>query len=275
MDNDAYLDLLKRCLAGSIYEESAWTIVEGPMPGRRGPLAALKRRAVAALRARGLALVRMRPYDAALRAEGLDWPLVGMTMVGEARLDNIRHCVEAVVADGVPGDFVETGVWRGGSAIYAAAVLRSLGAIERRVWCCDSFEGMPTPDSKDLAIDADSDFSDRSYLRVDEHQVARNFDRFGLLDDNVRFVKGWFSDSLPTAPIDRIGVLRLDGDLYASTMDSLTALYPRLSPRGFVIVDDYHSWAGCRQAADEFRARHGITAPLQRIDAHAVFWRQG
>jgi O-methyltransferase len=141
------------------------------------------------------------------------------------------------------------------------------------VWAADSFEGLPPP-----AADADReqsafDLSGVGYLKVSLEEVRAALDRFGLLDDQVRFLKGWFKDTLPTAPVGPLAILRLDGDMYESTRDALTPLYPKVSRGGFVIVDDYLSWPGCRRAIDEFRAAHGITAPLQAIDDHAVWWR--
>lgn len=103
--------------------------------------------------------------------------------------------------------------------------------------------------------------------------VRSHFARLGLLDDQVVFLKGFFSETLPHAPVESLSLLRLDGDMYASTMDGVEHLYMKLSPGGFCIVDDYHSFAECRQAIDEYREAHGITAPLVRIDAHAVYWR--
>jgi O-methyltransferase len=141
------------------------------------------------------------------------------------------------------------------------------------VWCADSFEGLPPPNETDRTISPGSDFSDRTFLAVSKEQVEANFKRFGLLDDNVRFLKGWFCDTLPTAPIDRLAILRLDGDLYESTMDALVNLYPKLQSGGFLIIDDYASWAGCKQAITDYREKHGISAELQMIDSHAAFWR--
>jgi O-methyltransferase len=86
-------------------------------------------------------------------------------------------------------------------------------------------------------------------LAVSLEQVKANFDRYGLLDDQVRFLKGWFRDTLPVAPIERLAVLRLDGDMYESPMDTLVNLYPKLSEGGYVIVDDYGAIPACRQAA--------------------------
>ena len=94
-----------------------------------------------------------------------------------------------------------------------------------------------------------------------------------MLDDQVKFLKGWFCDTLPTAPIERIALLRMDGDLYSSTMDALKYLYPKVSPGGYVIVDDYNSWAACRQAVNEYRLEHGIHEALIPVDPHAVYWK--
>jgi O-methyltransferase len=193
-------------------------------------------------------------------------------MVGHRRLDNIRTCIESVIADKVPGDFVECGVWRGGSSIFAKAVFKAWGVTDRKVWLADSFEGMPALETEVDKVDPD--FSAERYLAVSREDVENNFRRFDLLDDSVRFVKGWFSESLPTAPIQQIAILRLDGDHYSSTMDALNSLYGKLSKGGFIIIDDYNAFAGCKAAVTEFRAAHAITAELTRIDDLAVYWRE-
>lgn len=92
---------------------------------------------------------------------------------------------------------------------------------------------------------------------MDIETVRRNFARYGLLDEQVHFLKGWFGRSLSKAPIERLAVLQLDGDLYESTWDALTHLYPKLSPGGFAIVDDYW-YASCRTAVHDYRVQHGI-----------------
>jgi O-methyltransferase len=274
LPDSAYLDLLKKSLTASLYDESAWQVVDGPMTNVKGLVASLKRQFVSALKRRGLLIVRAKQYRAELREQGLDWPLFGLTMVGLRRLNNVQFCIEDVLAKGVPGDFVETGVWRGGSSILAKAVLRHHGANDRVVWCCDSFEGMPTAKEKDLSLQSNSDFSDRDYLVATQEQVANNFRKFDLLDDNVKFLKGWFCDTLPSAPIKQISILRMDGDLYESTMDALANLYAKVSIGGYLIVDDYKSWNGCRTAIDEFRKQRGIEDVIEDIDAHAVYWRR-
>jgi hypothetical protein len=267
------LDLLKKCLTASIYDESSWQVVDGPMRHETGLLPSLKRTAISVLKRRGLRIVRAKKFDADARAQGLDWPLFGLTMAGTQRLDNLKSCIEDILAKNIPGCFVETGVWRGGSSIFAKAVFKENGAHDRIIWCCDSFEGMPSPSSTDLSIERSADFSDRDYLAATEAEVARNFQKLGLLDDNVRFLKGWFCDTLPTAPIGEIAILRMDGDLYESTMDALKGLYHKVSNGGYVIVDDYKSWKGCRTAVDEFREGNGISDKIIDIDPHAVYWK--
>ena len=103
--------------------------------------------------------------------------------------------------------------------------------------------------------------------------VRSHFARLGLLDDRVVFLKGFFSETLPAAPLEQLSLIRLDGDLYASTMDALVHLYPKLSDGGYCIVDDYFSFEECKEAVDEYREREAITAPLIQIDAHSVYWR--
>ena len=112
-------------------------------------------------------------------------------------------------------------------------------------------------------------------LAVSLEQVQANFARYGLLDEQVRFLPGWFRDTLPTAPIRRLALLRLDGDLYESTWIALESLYPKLSPGGFAIVDDYGAIPACRAAVDEFRAAERITESLIEIDWTGVYWRRG
>jgi O-methyltransferase len=274
---DAYLDLLKKILTASIYDESAWVRIEAARSRRQRDftrldqfIKALARSVfVRALHNRGLILVRQRAFDPAIRSKGMDWPLFGYTMIGHERLDNLQFCIDDVLRRQVPGDLMETGVWRGGSTIFMRAALKVAGVSNRTVWVADSFEGLPVPkDSKDGA-----DFSHVEYLAVSVEQVRANFARFDLLDDQVRFLKGWFRDTLPAAPIERLAILRLDGDLYSSTMDALAALYPKVSPGGYVIVDDYGTWPECKRAVDEYIDSNNIRADIQVIDGTGIFWR--
>jgi hypothetical protein len=196
-----------------------------------------------------------------------------LTMIGRVRLDNVEACVRSVVARGVPGDLIETGVWRGGTVIFMRALLDALGDADRRVWVADSFAGVPPPDPR-YPHDESSSLHEMEHLAVSMEAVLENFHRAGLLDDRVQFLPGWFRDTLPTAPIERLAVLRLDGDLYESTMDALVHLYPKLSPGGFVIIDDHGAVHGCAYAVRDYRERNKITAELQVIDWTGVFWQK-
>jgi cephalosporin hydroxylase len=197
-------------------------------------------------------------------------------MVGLARLSNVLDCTARALADGVPGDLVETGVWRGGTAIYFRAILAALGDTDRRVWACDSFQGCPEADAERYPIDVPMRFHEYAPLAVDVDTVRANFARYGLLDERVRFVEGWFRDTLPdvAAEIAQIAVLRLDGDLYESTIDALTNLEPLVSPGGFVIVDDYSGIEACARAVTDYRDAHSITEPIHEVDWTAVWWRK-
>jgi Macrocin-O-methyltransferase (TylF) len=267
MDTPAslYLDLMKRCLVNWLYGE-AETL---PVPHQRLPpeLAVF-------CAAHGLGMVRPTPMDARLREEGRDWPVTAHTMIGLRRLDNLQHCIESALAAGVPGDLIEAGVWRGGATILMRAILKAYGVTDRTVWVADSFAGVPPPDAARFPLDAGIDLYRFGLLAVPLEQVRANFARYGLLDDQVRFLKGWFRDTLPTAPPGPLAVARLDGDLYESTWDALTHLYPRLSPGGFLIVDDYGAIEACRQAVHDYRSQHGITDPLVQADWSAVYWRR-
>jgi hypothetical protein len=225
-----------------------------------------------------------QPHQQAFVQEFIEHYINGpaLSMLPVARFDHLRVCVEDVVRRGVPGDLIETGTWRGGASIFMRAVLREHGVIDRVVWVADSFEGLPEPDAEKFPVEArmhNSPVMRRRFNRfaVSLDEVRRNFATFGLLDDNVRFLKGWFKDTLPSAPIDRLAVLRLDGDYYESTMDALTGLYAKVSPGGYTIVDDYgeDSWTYCRQAVDDYRRANGITEPMTRVDSRCYFWRRG
>ncbi|UPY38172.1 TylF/MycF/NovP-related O-methyltransferase [Sediminicoccus sp. KRV36] len=209
-----------------------------------------------------------------LRDIGADWPSQAHSMVGRRRMNNIRRLCEKVVQEGVPGDFIETGVWRGGVTIMMRAVLNAYGDTGRTVYVADSFEGVPPPNPEQYPADAGDVHFTAEQLAISQAVVAENFRRYGLLDTQVRFLPGWFKDSLPGAPIERLAILRLDGDLYESTMDALDALYGKLSPGGFVVVDDFGAVPACRAAIEEFRATHGITAELTAIDWGGVYWRK-
>ncbi|MEI6600332.1 MAG: TylF/MycF family methyltransferase [Comamonadaceae bacterium] len=208
------------------------------------------------------------------REDGRDWPTVAHSMAGMARLRHLRACVESVVREGIVGDLIETGVWRGGACILMRAVLRALGDTSRKVWVADSFAGLPKPDAEKYPADAGDTLYAFKELAVSQAQVRENFARYDLLDGQVEFLEGLFANTLPTAPIEKLSVLRLDGDMYESTMDAITALYPRLSVGGYCIVDDYGAVPACRMAVNDYRRAHAIEAPVGMIDWTGAWWRK-
>lgn len=200
---------------------------------------------------------------------------LGHTMIGFGPIDDLRLCIEDVLTKGVPGDFLEAGVWRGGAAIYMRGVLKAYGVTDRLIWCADSFAGLPPPNPDQFPLDLGVDLSGVKELAVSLPRVRLHFARYGLLDEQVRFLKGYFADTMPDAPIDRLAILRLDGDLYESTWQVLENLYPKLSIGGYVIIDDYGGvQEGCRVAVHDFRRLHGITDPIQVSDIQVVYWQR-
>jgi hypothetical protein len=204
-----------------------------------------------------------------------------ITMQPMVRLDNLQFCVESVIKDKVPGDVIETGVWRGGACILMRAILKQNNVTDRTVWVADSFEGLPEPDAEKFPTEAKAFHGPvitKAYDRFAAglELVQANFKAFGLLDEQVKFLKGWFKDTLPGAPIERLAIIRLDGDYYESTMDPLNALYDKLSVGGYVIVDDYGEdlWTNCRQAIEDFRKARGITDEMIRVDSKCSYWRR-
>ena len=211
-------------------------------------------------------------FDAHKRAMGRDWPLRAHSMIGKLRMDNIRTCADTIFLKDIPGDFVETGVWRGGACIFMRAILNAYGITGRKVWAADSFEGLPPPNPSLYPADAGDPHHTFHQLAISLQEVKSNFARYGLLDEQVVFLKGWFKDTLPKAPIESIALLRLDGDMYESTMDAISALYGKVSPGGIIIVDDYGAIAGCRKAIDDFRAAQHIEDPIRSIDGAGIYW---
>jgi O-methyltransferase len=267
---ELYLDLLKRSLTGQLFGRKYRT--HEPAGKLRGALARSIRKAA---RACGYRLEQVRPVDPQKAYEGRSYPPEGAeTMIGFPRLDNIQECIVRILEEGVPGDLIETGVWRGGATIFMRGVLKAYGETERTVWAADSFRGLPRPSEEEYPADRGSRFWRSRSLRIGEEIVKDNFRRYGLLDSQVRFLPGWFSETLPGAPIETLALLRLDGDMYESTMVALRALYPKLSVGGYVIVDDYHL-DSCREAVADFRREHSITDAIEKIDWTGVYWRRG
>jgi len=241
---DLYLDLLIKILTNMIYGDPSTN------PVNRGP------------------------FQAELRRQGWDWPAIAHTMIGVERLENVRQLAQKVIDETIPGDFIETGVWRGGCCILMRGVLKANGIKDRRVYAADSFAGLPPPDPTIYPQDQGWDLHVHKELAISLEEVKDNFSRYGLLDDQVVFVKGFFSDTLPTLKAGPFSLIRLDGDLYESTHVALEALYPKLSPGGFIIIDDYKLIPPCQRAVDDYRARMQITAPMRDADWNCVWWQK-
>jgi O-methyltransferase len=268
---DRYLDLLKRTLTFTLWPEPLQ-----PIEHLNEDRPFVKRTAVsvisAALRLAGYQWARKVTPTWEERRDGRIWPYYADTMMGLTRLDHLQHCVETVLREGIAGDLIETGVWRGGGCIFMRGVLAAHGITDRRVYVADSFRGFPAVEARqDIGDDPDES---HSYMAVSESTVRENFRRYGLLDDQVVFLSGWFKDTLRSAPIEQLAILRLDGDMYGSTMDALTALYPKLTPGGFCIVDDYGAIEACKQAVTDYRVAHHINGDMHPIDWTGVFWRK-
>jgi O-methyltransferase len=264
-----YLDLMKKCLTRIVFPER-YAPIRAPKTIPRRLAWKLCQKLLFPLE---LEIVRRKEFNRPAREEGLDWPGDAETMVGLKRLDNLEACITDVLRRGISGDLIETGVWRGGASIFMRAVLKAYGDAQRTVWVADSFQGLPKPDPETYPADACDESWKNAALAIPVEEVQANFRKYDLLDSQVRFLVGWFRDTLPTAPIDKISVLRLDGDMYESTIDALTNLYPKLSPGGYAIIDDY-AIPGCQAAVEDFRAKHQINEPLVRIDHYAKYWQR-
>jgi O-methyltransferase len=272
MNSSPYIDLLKKVLVDYYhigYKEYRPVVFKEPT-WKMKLLVGLDK----ILQKRNYAVCSLVEFNKQNRIEGKDWPLRAETMIGLKRLDNIEFCVQQIIMDNIEGDFIETGVWRGGSVIFMKALLQEARISDRTVWVADSFEGLPKPDKTKYAADAEDLHYTRQELAISLERVRQNFEKYNLLDENVKFLKGWFKDTLPTAPVKKLALLRLDGDMYESTMDGLTNLYPKLSKGGFIIVDDWGAVPGCRLAVEDYRKANNILEEVKTVDWTGVYWRK-
>jgi hypothetical protein len=266
-----YLNLLKAALVNAIYPEHELRI---ELLEREGPGPDIQRRM------RDIRYSEAQRFRDLLahKADGRNWrrrvTRFSHTMVGLRRLQNLEWCAARIFAEGIEGDFLEAGVCQGGASIFMRALQVAHDEGHRSMWVADSFEGLPEPESEH---DQGYDFHEavQPWLAVGLETVKDNFRTYDLLSDKVRFLPGWFSETLPEAPVESLALLRIDADLYLSTRQVLEGLYEKIAPGGFVVVDDYRAFPPCRRAVDEFRKARGIAEPLVRIDWTAVFWRKG
>ncbi len=200
-----------------------------------------------------------------------DLALFPHTLIGRHRLNNIETCLDNIIKDNIPGDLLEAGVWRGGATIFMRGFLKAYNIKERKVWVADSFEGLPP--STD-ALDKQYNLSKFHFMSINQETVKHNFEVYDLLDEQVKFLKGFFCDTLPIADISQLALLRIDADMFESTVDVLSNLYPKLAVGGFVIIDDYGTFEPCRRAVDLYRLRHKISNEIIQVDYSAIYWKK-
>jgi hypothetical protein len=191
------------------------------------------------------------------------------TLLGKSQLDLVEEAVLAVEAQGVPGDFIEAGIWRGGVIMLMRALINAYNMRDRRVFAADSFAGIPK-NTRALNDPVDH-WRDRWVASLDEVQQAIR--RFGLLDERIQFVVGFFEQSLKSLKDERFAVARLDSDSYDSVETSLEYLYPLVSQGGYVIIDDWHL-PGCRMAVMNYRSQLGINDEIHERDGNAYWVKQ-
>lgn len=223
--------------------------------------------------------LRRTDMDEGRRYAGEDWCDFCYTLGGTARVDNVRELVEKTIKEGIPGDFLEAGTWRGGSAIMARAVQKVMGeGAKRHTYLCDSFAGLPLS-----STNRDDDiWSHGRAFEVSQSEVEDNVKRFHVLDSNVHFKKGYFFDTLPKLRQEfketgvQLAVLRGDGDMYESWMDMLYNLYEFVPVGGYVICDDCPSLVPSQEAVLDFCEHHKISTPIQAVkgSGSGTFWRK-
>lgn len=201
-----------------------------------------------------------------------------LTLCTKRRLDNVQTLLEDCLKKGIPGDIVECGTWRGGMSILIRGVLAANDIKDKTVWVADSFQGLPQPKpgSVDENLYNHEQVIKAQRFAVPMSEVKSNFSRYDLLDEQVKFLPGWFKDTLPQAPIDKIALLHLDSDDYNSTMDVLVNLYPKIVPGGYIILDDWGigDLCGEQQAIIDYRQSNNITTEIIDVDYHSAYWQK-
>lgn len=199
------------------------------------------------------------------------------TMTGEERMYALYNAVQYIIKNNIEGDFVECGVWRGGSSLLVALALKKLNVTNRKIYLFDTFEGMSEPTNDDVDLEgaaADtllakttSDKENSVWCLASIQDVQKNLRLSDYPSENIVYVKGKVEDTIPEAiSFNKIALLRLDTDWYESTKHELIHLYPKLNDRGVLIIDDYGHWAGCRKAVDEYIRENSLNIFLNRID---------
>ncbi|MCB9228020.1 MAG: class I SAM-dependent methyltransferase [Deltaproteobacteria bacterium] len=197
-----------------------------------------------------------------------------LTMCKPELLDHTEFLVRKIINENIPGDLLEAGTCRGGMCMMMKATLEALGDKSKTIYLSDSFMGLPDADPEKHLADAiwNDILKCIGSLACSLDFVRNHFAKAGLLDERIKFVPGWFDETLPSLAINSIALLRIDADWYHSTNSVLNFLYRKVSDGGFVVIDDYGLPTDCAQAVDNFRSQHGITSPIIKINEQAVYW---
>jgi len=237
-----YLHLVEMAVTGSLFDE-AGSCVMGSAP---------------------TGCSKTYEYKADERKGGNDWPVVGHTMVGHTRIENVKTLLSDVIANNIPGDFVELGVWRGGVCIFARCLLNALRQTDRKVHLFDAFGDIPgygpsTP-----------------YLSVSQAQVEHNLEKYHAKEGSV-FHKGLFKDSVKPFASEfkgNISVLRVDGNFYDSYQDAMYYLYDKVPVGGYVIFDDVMSHPAVTRFWNDFKKEQQLPEELTQIDFHSAYFKK-
>jgi O-methyltransferase len=262
-----YLELLKKILTDTLRGNDEYLIYDE----QKGYRFALVEKY---LTKKNLFIMKRIPFDEKIRKVGHDWPINAETMIGIERLNNIEKLLVDIIENKIAGDCIETGVWRGGATIFMAAVLKAFNITDKKIWVADSFEGLPKPNEEKYPQDKGDIHHTKKRLVISLDKVKNNFQNYDLLSDQIVFLKGWFKDTLPVAPIEKLSLIRLDGDMYESTMDGLVNLYPKLQSGGYIIIDDWGAVPACKQAVLDYRTRGNINEEIVTIDWGGVYWKK-
>lgn len=220
----------------------------------------------------GYELIRLPP-DMTQEEKELCGAVAPFTMTSSERMVSLMRATEYIVENKIAGDFVECGVWRGGSMMIVALTLKRLGETTRKLYLYDTFAGMSPPSGKDVRFDGvtadeliETVYKDASkWCYADKRDVTRNLLSTGYPADNILLIEGMVQETIPQTLPGQICLLRLDTDWYESTKHELTHLYPKLVRNGVLIIDDYGHWLGSGQATDEYFSQGPIKPLLHRV----------
>lgn len=269
-----YLESLKKFLTRYGFEPQGTWAPLGYLANSLGPKHAVRKMihsAEAFLLPGGVRLARWSRFDPAKRKDGLDWPIHAETMVGLERLNQLHQALDTIEEEKIPGNILEAGVWRGGAMIFVAQYLNVWQLSGRKVFACDSFQGLPRA-QKEFPVDEGDTWHSYDYLSVSLEQVQENFASYMVPMDNVVFVKGFFSESLENLDCGPLAILRMDGDMYSSTTQTLHQLFDKVSEGGFVIIDDWQL-EGARKAVRDFLEARSLDPHIHEIKGAGAYFR--